>query len=71
MKITRKLRNQILNRVAAVSVAKMQEHCPDALGDKPPEAWPDNGTRQRFDLITDITRAIERDLGAMLNAMVR
>lgn len=71
MKATKKLRDQILNRVAAASQSKMAEHCPAAFADLPPEAWPDDGTRERFDLITDLTTAIESDLWKMLNAMIR
>lgn len=68
MKVTRKFRNQILNTVAAASMAKLQEHCPHAMGDIPPEGWPDDGTRERFDLITEVTTEIERRVDRFLIA---
>lgn len=69
MKITKKLRNHILNAVAEIALEKLSEHCPEVKDDTPPEMW-DADTRRKFDLITEVTTAIESRLGGKLSAMV-
>lgn len=70
MKITKKLRNQILDIVADISREKLREHCPEATqAHNHPDDWPDSA-REKYSLVSDVTGEIERRLSAKLSAMV-
>jgi len=68
MKVTKKLRNHILNIVAEISREKLDEHCPGVTGNNYKDT--DHAGKERRELIIDVTNAIERRLSGKLSALI-
>lgn len=67
-RIPKKLIERLMTAVDDTTSRKMEEYCPGAFQNLPPEAWPEDGTKERFDLIADVSQAIWIQLRQAMDA---
>ncbi len=66
MKISNKLRKQILNGMSDAVRAMLDEHCPSHK-DGPPDTWPDD-EKKLWDVINEVEMRAARKIDAILCA---